>query len=209
MTFIIQKSFLEGLDISSGGLFQKFRQEYSRDQNGQVYAKDLGDPIWTAKYTTTKMLLGEAIDLEAKLLGLNGSLGVIRLFDVRRPKPKNSTSSSDFTTVNIQTINANRKSFVIDPASTFTDLSVGDFIQINQSSIRFLYKIIGDDSGEFQVWPNFDDSISDGKAITLEQPSANFKLDPETLDTPIVGLDDGTKQAVLTFSAIQTLEIVT
>lgn len=207
----IQKSFLTSLDISTGGLRPFFRQEYSRTASGVTLSKELGDPLWYAEYSTTPMLLDDAMDLEAQLLQLNGSQGFIRLWDVRRPTPKNWNGSDDLTATTIQAIHDDNRT--IDLAGTFQDLSIGDMFEISISSKRFLHKVSDIDTSsaegdDITVWPHINPSVSSGQSITLNKPAGWFIIDPDSVNTPVVSVQDTTKQATLNFTAIQYLGAV-
>lgn len=78
---------LAGLFIADQAFTLARRDEYSRTAYGSVLAAQLGQPIWKASYTTAPMHHDEAIDLEAKLDSLDGSMRFFYAGDLRRTDP--------------------------------------------------------------------------------------------------------------------------
>lgn len=202
-------AFLDSITISDGGIFEFHRQQYSRTGGGTSLVKELADPLWRAEYETVPVLIEEAMEIEAQLTSLGGSLGKVALYDVRRPQPKNRVAE-DLSSRTLGTIASDRHNVTIG-GTGFSDFAVGDWfsLTVTVSSIvkRYLHRVTKVNSSlDLNVFPAISPNVSAGQAIELDKPYANFQLDPDSVNSRRINVLQQTKLATVSFSAIQVIE---
>ena len=197
-------AWFQDLEIVSGGLFPLHRQQISRTAGGAALVRDLGEQLWVAELTTVAMRFELAYELETDLLDLGGSLDWVLLADPRRPNPKNWNGSSSLSNYSMTSVdNADRH--IVNLVSGTTTLSKGDYFSFYSGSSLWLHRITERQSASsFKIWPAISLAVPAGSiSITVSWPNAKFQIDPATVNSRVLGLDDATKLATIAFRGIQ------
>jgi hypothetical protein len=147
----------------------KYRQEFSRQGDGRTIAKDIGPPIWVARFTTSPLPLPQVLALEARLNSLQGSMGEFEAFDVRLVGQVGSRTITDQT------------------ASTFTlnntfNLNIGEYLSVPYASgfVGF-HQIVGIDGNVVDVVPPV--RPGNGDVANTFKPKVIMTLEPDTIET--------------------------
>lgn len=108
------------------------RQEFSRTAGGSTIAKSFGSALWSMEATTKPMMRDDAMEYEAKIHSLDGSIGTFYAGDLRRVYPK-AHPTGDFSEsgVAIYAVGVDSKSLQIDGLPAGFILSAGDFLSFD------------------------------------------------------------------------------
>ena len=215
----LDRSFLASLCISNGGIRPFYRQQHSRSISGNALTSEIGDSLWQAEYITDPMQLQDAMEVEAQLISLNGSIGRIALYDVRRDRPLLHTSGSLTRCTLAGPLSADR--FVITmncPLDDILPVSIGDWFSVSKTGGQWLHKVtkvipVTDPATSLpsttqislEIWPARSFQLAENDTLVFHRPFGVFQLHPDSLDTPFMTIDDSLKQATISFRAIQML----
>jgi len=208
MTISFPRTDILSVGFSDQTFTLMMRQEYSRTASGVTYGKDLGDPLWTATYTTQPLANDEAVAYEAKLNSLDGVIHPFEAGDLRKTAPR-LYPAADFNDVAvIETIGTNNKSISLSGLEAGFVLSVGDFLEFDYGTNRALHQIMesvtADEDGtttEFEVRPHIRAGAEFGAPVRLKNPSALMALQPGSIKVSA----SGGIHTVISFGAIQVL----
>ena len=196
--------WFQDLEIATGGLFPLHRQQVSRTAGGASLVRDLGEQLWVAELTTVLMRFELAYDMETDLLDLGGSLDWVWLSDPRRPNPKNWNGSSNLNGYSMTSVSGSDR-HIVTLVSGSTVLSKGDYFSFSSGTSLWLHRITERQSAtSFKIWPAISLAVPTGTiGITVSWPRARFQIDPATVNSRVLGLDDETKLATIAFRGIQ------
>ena len=204
MANISTTAFQDSLSLGDGGLYPFYRQQYSRQVGGTPLVRDLGDGLWRVEYTTTVVPITTAVDIEAHLMRLNGSLDWVYLYDIRRFRPKlwNGTDSlNGYTYTKIA-----GTLFEVTLTVPATALSQGDYFSFDFNGVRYLHRITEMVSAtRARIWPALSMNAPNNSQIVVDKPSTKFKIDPGSVNQAMVRIEGETKLATVSFSGIQAL----
>ena len=197
-------AWFQSLEVASGGMFPLHRQQVSRTAGGTSLVRDLGDQLWIAEFTTVVMRFELAYELETDLLDLGGSLDWVLLADARRPNPKNWNGLSSLDNYSMSSVDSADR-HIVNLVSGTTALSKGDYFSFFSGASLWLHRITERRSAtSFKVWPAISLAVPVGSiGITVNWPRARFQIDPEIVNSPVLGIDDATKLATISFRGIQ------
>jgi len=169
------------------------RQEISRS-NALVQARDLGPAIWQASYQTRMMYRDQAEEIEARMMGLKGTLGTFNGHTADRPRPSKYISGN-MSRIKVGNIQGDRSGLRLTGLPGGMPLTSGDFISIKTEVGRELLKItIGGTSNQagtsqvVGVTPHIRVSVREGDTVRMLNPSAEMRLDPGSLELRRQGL---------------------
>ena len=208
MPSLDRAAFYDPISWSDGQIYPLYRQQSSRTAGGFAQIRDLGDPLWAFEGTTVVLSLDEAYELETLLLRLGGSLDRVGLSDPRRefaalrapPIPAMGDRRM------ITGISANNLELpVVDISTAPYSLSLGDYFTIFHDSNVFLHRIteILTPAGTYRIFPHLPHGIQFPRETFLFSPWTWFQIDPDSVNTTPFQLDNDTKNAQISFRAIQ------
>lgn len=205
MTDIVSTDWFEALDISEGGIFPVHSQQTSRTAGGKVLARNFGTQLWRAEFTTTPMLLSQAMDIETDLLALDGSINWIALFDPRQPKPRLYNGSGSLTGYSYSSIYST-DNYVVNFVVGDTAFHKGDYFSYTHNDSQYLHRIVEMiTSTRARVYPAMSQNAPSSAEIVVDKPWARFQIDPATVNSQLISVDGFTKAAVVGFRGIQTI----
>lgn len=178
-----------------------WRKEFSRQGNGATRKKDLGTPLWRAKYQTRDLFLPSQLDYwRAVLNSMDGGEKTFRGYQIARTYPILYPNGSwptgvsfDGESATVHTVGVNNKSLRIDLLPAGYTISVGDFLSIEYGSPTkyFLCQAIesatADGSGitpTFEVRPHLPVGLAVDGIVRVKRPFCLMTVDAETLSIP-------------------------
>ena len=208
MPDLTRQDFYDTLAFADAKIIPHYRQQTSRTAGGFALVRDLGDPLWMFDGTTVVVSLDEAYRLETLLLRLGGSLDRVALSDPRRefaalrapPIPAMGDRRM------LTGISANNlELMVIDVSNVPYALSVGDCFTLFYNGNVFYHRItdVTATDGVYRIFPALPMGLTFPAEIFLNRPWTWFQIDPTTVNSSPFQLDNDTKNAQITFRAIQ------
>lgn len=186
-------------------------QQLTAQRGGRVQAKDLGPSLWTASWQSVALDNNTAEAVLAEFRSLRGAVHPFTLYPALRPAPHLTTDGLlDGATPQVLNIRADNSAIALTQLPVGTVFSAGDFVSIATAGggTEFLQLVSGatvvsgGDTPFLEVVPFVRSTIEIGNAVTLVKPPVVMRLEPETLDDPVVGLS----HRRITFSATQVLQ---
>lgn len=156
------------------------RQEFSRTQGGRLIAKDFSRAIWMADYVSVALNYDDAIDLEALLHALDGSVNRFLGKDTRRAMPRAYPTGNFNDTGQIASINANRKALTLSGLDANFAINRGD-------RFHFTYS----DNGEtiYSLHEASEAVTANGVGVTAEFEVRPHLPDQAAITNPVVFKD--------------------
>lgn len=174
-----------------------FRQEQSRHASGRTRVKDFGTPIWRATYQTRLLRPNLLDEWRARLASLQNGLEVFRAWPMSRCWPILHPNGVGAVPGEVGTIGVDNKSLSIIWDGGPTELSVGDYIEVNG---RWLHQITNVASGPvYSVIPHFSAGALSGQTVTVASPAVDMTVDPNSVSSA-TGLNG---RAVVSFTATE------
>lgn len=168
------------------------RQEFSQTQGGRLIAKDFSRAIWTANYQSVTLNYADAVDLEALLHAMDGTVNTFLATDTRRPYPRDHSDGSFNDTGQINSINGNNKALTISGLDANFSLSRGDLFHFtytdNSETIYSLHEVsesvVADGAGltpEFEVRPHLPSQAAATDPVVFKIPKCLMVLEPDSV----------------------------
>lgn len=208
MTVTFPRTDILSVGFSDQTFSLMMRQEFSRTAGGVTYGKDLGDPLWTATYTTQPLANDDAVAYEAALTSLDGVINAFEAGDLRKTTPRHYPAGDFTDEAVIETLGTNNKSLSLSNLEPGFELSVGDFVAFDYGDNRALHQVMeaatADEDGttiEFEVRPHIRAGAEVGAAVKLKNASAVMSLQPGSIKVSA----SGGIHTVISFGAIQVL----
>lgn len=183
------------------------RQEQSRTALGRTIVKDLGPQLWRATYTTAELLNDALVDFQAMLASLNGAVGTIEAWDIRRPWP-NLYRTGTAANGTLAAVNGNTKALALNGLNAGQVISRGDYLSFDYAGKRALHQAMesvtangAGATGQFEVRPFIRAGWNLGTAVNLKAPRGVFALVPGSV-TPT---QTRGKAGKVTFQAVEAL----
>ncbi len=214
MVSIVTKTWFDGIDVADGHISPLHRQQVSTTLGGLSTVIDQGVGLWTCGFTTVAMPLEDAYQLKTEIMSLEGSLGTVLIYDKRRPYPKNyvaATHGADGLHLSYGAVSSDCKTLTMNTATNAYSLSVGDYfepIRPRNTEPFYLHRVTKVVGNQVTVWPPLSTNLSKTSAfsiISVEKPSAKFRLNPNVLSRPVLSVSGIASQATVTFSGVQSL----
>lgn len=179
----------------------QWRKEQSRQGNGATRKKDLGTPLWRAKYQTRDLFRPSDLDYwRAVLNSMDGGEATFRGYNIARSFPILYPNGSwptgvsfDGESATVHTVGVNNKSLRIDLLPAGYTISVGDFLSIEYGSPTkyFLCQAVesatADGSGvtpTFEVRPHLPVGLAVDGIVRVKRPFCEMTIDTDTLSIP-------------------------
>lgn len=164
-------------------------QESSQLARGDYLVKDLGPALWTGAFVTANLPLDDAMDVQALVESLQGSLYSFYAYNVRRPFPKADPTGSIIgaNTVQILAIGSDNRTLQLKGLTAGYVLTRGDLIAFDyglarsRAYHRVLESITADGSGNtgfFTVEPAIRTGATVNEVVTLKKPAAQMCMVP-------------------------------
>lgn len=166
-----------------------YRQEQSRHASGRTRVREYGTPIWQATYTT-KNLSPNNIDMwKARLNSLENGLNTFYAYPTSRCWPINHPNGQGLSlnSPQVRTKNINNKALSLQGV-TGLNLSVGDYISINNLLYMVMENVIANGAGEtveFEVRPFLSVGIATTNPVRIEKPRTVMTLIPNSVNTSV------------------------
>lgn len=186
------------------------RQERSRAAYGRTFVKDLGDPLWTATFTT-KSLTPNQLDawrskFEVLENGLNTFKGYVlsRCYPIAYPRGSWPTGASWDGSCTVAAIGSDGKSIMLNGLPDGFTFSTGDVVMIDQGQIYRVAVggvVAAGLSPMLEVRPHIRSTTSVDDAATVKNPWCLMSVDPDSLDD--TASIDG--RGIITFSATEAV----
>lgn len=178
--------------------------------NGQILSASLFPRLWTANVTLSKFTHKQALQIQAKIEGLDGARGNFHLFNPLAQYPQSDPTGSILgaSTVQISSLNGNNKAMRLKGLPVGYVLTVGDMLSYTYASTRkALLRVIetvpaggGGVTDEFEVRPRIPTGSAVNDTVQLVRPFAKFFMVPDSLQ---VESDDNLITTAIAFTAMQ------
>lgn len=166
-------------------------QESSQLARGDYLVKDLGPSLWVATFRTISMTADDAMDVQAMIESLRGSLMTFHAYNVRRPFPKSDPTGSIIgaNVVQVNAISSDRRSLQVKGLTAGYVLTRGDCVAVTyglQRSVayhRVLETNTADGTGLspfFDVEPAIRQGMAANDVVTLKKPTVQMCLVPRS-----------------------------
>jgi len=210
MTALLSTEFMDRLKVASAAFMPIFGQELSGQGSGRMIVRELRSPLWSAQITTAELNHDDALDVQADLLNLAGSIDTFYCYDTRRTAPRDDPTGSILggsTTVLIEEVVDNKHIRLNGLPSGYT--LDRDYIAFDYSSpaVRALHQMIGSGvangsgvTGSLAVRPNIRDGAAAGDRVYLIRPAAEMRIVPGSINVQTSGLF-----SVVSFTGIQVI----
>lgn len=166
------------------------RQEMSGTAGGETQTKDLGPPLWVARFDSYPMPVSEADALEAAFQDLGG--GAQTFFAVprkRRPGPAGVLPSDAFAGVLISEIRIDFRAFKLQGLPADAEILAGDYLSVDtpvggvelfRASATVQATGSGDTDWIDLVLP-IRPAVTIGATVRLVEPRCEMRLEPDGL----------------------------
>lgn len=198
---------LTGLKFAPQSSFRlQMRQEFSKDEAGQTHVKDIGPPLWVAKYQTHPMSLSDAHALETDLQTLDGGINLFEGWHPLRPLPL-SNQQTALGGVVVNAINVDRTEMKLSGLPNGFVLTKTDWMSIddgvNLHLCRLAETVIADGTGltpYFEVRPAIRQNVAATQPVVLRYATARFAL---AANSVVVSPAGSPNLASVSFTALQ------
>lgn len=191
MTLTFPRDLTTSVAWTKADLYLKWRQEISKQANGVTLAKDLGSPLWMAKYTSIEYPLYTTQAFMADFESLGGSVRPFWLHTAKRPMPAsvNPFSPPTLTGVTVLALGVDTVSIRFTGLPAFFVISKGDYIGIDipGGGKELLLAATGSTANGAGNSPFLDvthpirSTVAVGQTVTLINPVIEALLIPNTL----------------------------
>lgn len=155
-----------------------FRQEQSRQASGRTIVKDFGTPLWTATYQSRGLRPNLLDEWRARLNALANGLGSFKAWPMSRCWPILHPYGEGAVPGVIASIGADRKTLGITWTGGETNLSIGDYVEIDS---RLLFQVTGVEAGGVTVAPNLPLGVLVGQSVSVDKPGVVMRLVPDSV----------------------------
>lgn len=185
------------------------RGEFSRQEGGRLISVSRHPAVWLATFTSTALSYDDAVDLEALLSTLDGSVHAFEAHDTRRPYPKNYPTGSFSDTGIINSINVNNKAMTISGLPANFVITRGDKLSFAHVagglSLHYAVEsVTADGAGltpEFEVRPHIPSSTTTSTPVVFKKPPCYMLVIPDTVEYS----EGASTLGVVTFEAVQMI----
>lgn len=196
MALVFPRDLTDLVRWSAPSIKLMFRQEMSRRQGGTTQAKDMGEPLWVADWTSVPLPLADADAVVAQFSSLRGSVNPFYLYPFTRSRPRAASASQALTGVTVLSVRSDNAALQLSGLPADFEMSAGDFLSIETSAGgREFHRVVvgggassGGVSPELEVEHYVRPSVVESAAVTLVKPLVEMRLDPGSLDDPFAGL---------------------
>lgn len=158
-----------------------FRQEQSRHASGRTRVKDFGTPIWQTTFQSRSLRPNLLDEWRARLGALQNGLVPFRVWPLSRCWPQLHPNGVGAVPGEVGTIGVDNRSLSILWLGGTTNLSVGDYIEVNG---RWLHQITNVADGPvYSVIPHFSVGALSGQTVSVASPGVDMTLDPNSVQT--------------------------
>jgi hypothetical protein len=178
-----------------------WRKEVSRQANGATRKKDLGTPLWHAKFETRDLFRPSELDYwRAVLNSMDGGEATFRGYQIARSYPILYPNGSWPTgvsfngeTATVHTVGGDNKSLRVDLLPVGYTISVGDFLSVEYATgtkyflCQAVEAAIADGSGvtpSFEVRPHLPPGLAVDGIVRVKRPFCLMTIDTDTLSIP-------------------------
>jgi len=174
-----------------------YRQEQSRHASGRTRVKDFGTPIWRAGYVSYPLRPNAVDEWRARLAELENGLETFPAWPMSRCWPIKHPKGLGASNGVIASIGLDNKSFTVTWDGAPTQLSIGDYVEING---QWLHQITETATGPiYSVAPHFSVGALAGQTVDISKPSVLMALVPGSVST-----QTGTNgRASISFEAVE------
>ncbi|HEY8948446.1 MAG TPA: hypothetical protein VIM56_06140 [Rhizomicrobium sp.] len=184
---------LEAMQITQASFNASRGQENSGTGAGIILAKDLRPTLWQAKFTSRAVPHGLALQYQARLNALQGSIFSFYGFNPMARYPQSDITGAVLGahTVKIAALGDDNKSLSFKGLPAAYKLTLGDFFCFDYGapSARAFHQILesvtADGAGNtdaFEVYPNIRPGAAVNAVVTLKTPTCEMKVIPGTDD---------------------------
>lgn len=178
-----------------------WRKEVSRQASGAARTKDLGTPLWRARYQTRDLFRPSQLDYwRAVFNSMDGGEKTFKAWPIARSYPIAYPNGSwptgvsfDGVSATVHTVGVDNKSLRVDLLPAGYVVSVGDFLSVEYGSPTkyFLCQAVesatADGSGvtpSFEVRPHLPVGLAVDGIVRVRRPFCLMTIDPGTLSIP-------------------------
>lgn len=205
-------NFADLLKFAKVSFSRKENDEMSGLGSGQILTANLAPKLWIADISLAKVFHSEAMQLQALIEALDGSLGTFYLYNPLAKYPQSDPTGSIFgaSTPTIHTLNSDNKRMRVQGLPSTYRLTRGDMISWDYSSgtKRAFHRIVETVTAVagltplFEVRPHIRVGSTTGLAVTLIKPAGKFLMVPDSFR---IESNDDLLTSTIQFQAIQTL----
>lgn len=185
------------------------RQDWSQKASGPIIVRDYGMPLWVASFTTATISHDDCIDVEARLMALDGMARKFYAWDTRRPYPRAYPTGNFTDSGTVQSTPSNVNQIALTGLPSGFQISVGDRFSIDHGDGGMSLYVAcedvtatGGNTGDFAVRPPVHPNVSPGDSVEFKKPKAIFTL---TEEQPQFN-DAGQVLGTVSFKAIQDID---
>jgi hypothetical protein len=218
MAFIFPLSlaaFFDKAHVKTISLTIANNQEYTGLGSGQILTAQKAPPAWIADVSMSSMEHDYALELQAIIESLDGSIGSFYLYDPRKIYPKAYPNGTGLVIpaggIKINSIGANNKSISLKNAMANQVFSAGDLFHFDYATgpvRRAFHRIIETSSANgsgttpvFEIRPHLRVGVAVDQVVTVIKPSVKMQMIPGTFVTS----NDTEVSTTISFSARQTI----
>jgi hypothetical protein len=179
-------SIMEALDIVSVSFYLARQRELSYGASGQVFQKNLADPIWKATMQSGSMYHDDAFAAQALINTMEDQLATFSVWNPAKPYPKYDPSGLKYLTSAPKVLakGADNKRLSISGLVAGYTISRGDFLSIPsracllQVASSSVVAGPGGDTDLIEVTPFIRQAVATGDTVVLIRPYMNAIIAP-------------------------------
>lgn len=181
-------SFADIMRVRQADFWLDVGQEYSGQGNGVIRGKDLRPALWKANITTRPMSISEAMDYQAMVESLDGSINTFYCYNPLRPNAK--VGSFVDTSCQINSLGGDGKSLSLKGLPASQALNRGDLFHFDYTSgvtCRALHRVVesitangSGVTGTFEVRPAIRTGAAVNNNVRFNKAAALMCLVPGT-----------------------------